>query len=101
MSKLTKLAKGRDCTVMLDGVCNRNPETTVLAHLNDKRLFRCGMGQKVPDWAGAFCCYNCHEVLDGRVTHPHLTYEEVKIAHFEGVMRTQKILVDEEKLWIS
>ena len=33
MSKLRKLARDRECQVRIPGICNHNPETTVLAHL--------------------------------------------------------------------
>ncbi|VEI70653.1 82 prophage-derived uncharacterized protein ybcO [Serratia quinivorans] len=32
MTNLRKEAKGRDCQVRMPGICNFNPETTVLAH---------------------------------------------------------------------
>jgi hypothetical protein len=103
MSKvnLRQEARGRECTGNLLGICNRNPETTILAHLNNRRLFNAGLGMKVPDWAGCFSCSACHDVLDGRATHPHLSYEQVKIAHMEAVFRTQRILFDEGKLCLS
>ncbi len=41
MSKLRKSVRGWDCTVRINGVCNFNPDTTVLAHLNGA-----GMGMK-------------------------------------------------------
>jgi hypothetical protein len=99
--KLTKEAKGRACTVM-SNVCNRNPETTVLAHLNLRSIFRCGMGQKPPDWAGAWACSSCHDLLDGRVSSGECTAGEIENLHLVGMVRTLKILGDEEKLtWIS
>lgn len=33
MSKLRESARGQDCLVRLPGVCNRNPETVVLAQV--------------------------------------------------------------------
>ena len=95
---LRKEAKGRDCTVGIPGVCNRDPATTVLAHVNLRSVFMCGMGGKPPDWAGAHSCSACHDVIDGRVTHPDFTYDEIKAMHLEGVIRTLKILIDEGKL---
>lgn len=50
MSKLTKLARGRDCQVGLP-CCNHNPETTVLAHFRLAGI--CGMGMKPHDILGA------------------------------------------------
>jgi hypothetical protein len=96
---LRKEAKGRPCMVMLD-VCNRNSETTVLAHLNNKRLFRCGMGMKVPDIFGAWACSSCHDVLDGR-QKGHYTEDKLYIEHMEGVFRTQNILLNENKIKIG
>ncbi|MER2105083.1 MAG: nuclease domain-containing protein, partial [Pseudomonas atacamensis] len=31
--KLRASANGQECTVRMPGICNHNPETTVLAHL--------------------------------------------------------------------
>lgn len=47
----------------LPGICNGNPETTVLAHI--RRGFF-GMGVKPPDICGIWCCSDCHDVYDGR-----------------------------------
>ncbi len=32
MANLRKEARGRECQVRIYGICNGNPETTVLAH---------------------------------------------------------------------
>lgn len=69
--------------------CNHNPETVVLAHLGGG-----GMGRKRNDLHGAFCCSSCHDVLDGRVP-THLTVEQRKLAHLEGMVRTQEIWLKE------
>ena len=95
---LRKEAKGRNCQVMIPGICNRNPETVVLAHLNNKRLFKCGMSLKVPDEYGAWACSSCHDAIDGRRFATKFTDDEIKIMHLEGVIRTQLILKDEGKL---
>lgn len=83
MSKLRESARGQDCLVRLPGVCNRNPETVVLAHLGGG-----GMGMKRKNHEGAFCCYNCHQVLDG-AANSQFSPNELKLFHLEGVMRTQ------------
>lgn len=59
---LRKTAKDQDCTLRIPGVCNFDPETTVLAHINclDK-----GVGYKSPDFWGVFACSSCHAALDG------------------------------------
>lgn len=101
---LRKEAKGQQCCVRLPGICNGNNETVVLAHLNNKRLFGMGIGQKVPDMFGSRCCSACHDVIDGR-TRPPLdedgccyTRDEIKIMFYEGVFRTQNILLKEGKI---
>jgi len=63
MSKLTKAAKGQECTVQLYPYCCGNVETTVLAHINSERK---GMGIKSPDYFGVFACAVCHDIIDKR-----------------------------------
>ena len=93
MSKITESARGRSCTVRLIGVCNYNPETTVFAHISGIR-FGHGTGKKTA--LGAFCCSSCHDVLDGRVKRSEgMCADDVKLAHYEGVMETLSILNEE------
>lgn len=96
-SKYTKSAKGKECQVRIPGVCNHNPETVVLAHLNGA-----GMGMKHEDIHGAYACSACHDVIDGRAALPKSicfrridSSIEKKIYHLEGVIRTQKIMIKE------
>ncbi len=91
-SKYTKSAKGRECTVRIPGVCNFDPETTVLAHLNGA-----GMGIKHDDRHAAFCCSACHDVIDGRVQIKLRDYSAcgIKLMHHQGVIRTQQIWIAE------
>jgi Protein of unknown function (DUF1364) len=86
MSAIRKSARGQDCTVRIPGVCNFDPATTVLAHING------GGGMKSGDNEGAYCCHDCHSVVDGRAKSIH-DPNLIKLWHFEGVMRTQKILI--------
>jgi hypothetical protein len=60
-----RAARGRDCTLMLPGVCNRDPATTVLCHSNRLADGK-GMALKAPDTEACFGCSDCHDVLDGR-----------------------------------
>lgn len=58
--KLRDSAKGKACTLRLDG-CLPGNDTVVLAHLP------CGckgMGMKSPDFMAIFSCANCHRQLD-------------------------------------
>lgn len=61
--KLRDSARGQDCTLRLAGICNHNPETTVLAHVPCGQR---GVGLKGPDVIAVFACSACHDVLDGR-----------------------------------
>lgn len=90
--KLRDSARGRDCQVRIPGVCNFNPETTVLAHLNGG-----GMGTKKSDIHSAFTCSSCHDVLDGRVSvkSEGLTKVVIELLHRQGVERTQQLWLDE------
>ena len=88
-SKYTKAARGQECQVRIPGVCNFNPETTVFAHLNGA-----GMGMKKRPIHGAFACSECHAAIDGqRKVHAH-TRQEIKLMHYEGMERTQSLLID-------
>ncbi|MGK8471184.1 DUF1364 domain-containing protein [Stutzerimonas stutzeri] len=92
-AKLTKAARGRDCTVRIPG-CPNNTETTVLAHY--RLAGTCGAGIKPNNLQGAWCCDYCHSVCDGRIKAPEgMTREDIRLAHAEGVMRTIDILVRE------
>lgn len=93
-TKLTKAARGRDCQVRIPGICNGNPETTVLAHY--RMAGTCGVGCKPNDLQGAWACSACHDEIDRRTRH--LSNDEARHAHAEGVMRTQDILIREGKV---
>lgn len=88
MSKLRKSAKGRECTIRIPGVCNFNPETTVLCHLGGG-----GLGMKHPDLLAAFGCSDCHNEVDRRTMVYETDY--VKLCFFEGMIRTQAIFLSE------
>lgn len=89
MSKLRNSAQGRACQVRLPFICNRNNETTVLAHLGGG-----GMGMKRNDLHGAFCCSSCHDIVDGRRTGG-IDRHDVVIAFYEAIIRTQEIWLKE------
>ena len=82
---LRKFAKGQPCMIRVPGVCNRNPETTVLAHYRMAGI--CGTGSKPPDSLGAWSCSACHDAVDGRVKSTWSRCE-LRLMHAEGVFRT-------------
>ncbi|MFN2095142.1 DUF1364 domain-containing protein [Pantoea agglomerans] len=85
---LRKAARGRECTIRIPGVCSFNPETSVLAHYRLSGL--CGTGIKPSDLTGAIGCDNCHAAVDGRLKTEY-SYEELRLMHAEGVLRTLDI----------
>ena len=91
MSKLRKYAKGQPCQVMLPNVCisGGENETTVLAHLPSF-----GVGTKSPDLLAAHCCFQCHQHLDGAVSHD-FDRQWLREQFNEGVIRTiRKLYAD-------
>jgi hypothetical protein len=63
MKKLTaiqKSARGEECALRIPGVCNGNPETTVLCHAP----YPGRSGMRTHDWWAAYGCSSCHAVLD-------------------------------------
>jgi len=87
-TKITRSAKGEECQIRIPEICNFNPETTVLCHLNGG-----GGGMKNPDWMASYGCSDCHDVVDGR--RILTTNTDLILCYFyEGVMRTQKILIE-------
>ncbi len=87
-TKIQESARGKDCTVRVPGVCNFNPETTVLGHLNGG-----GMAVKHSDIFAAYVCSDCHAWLDGGYVKT-ATRNERDLLHLQGVIRTQPILMD-------
>lgn len=87
-----RAARGRDCTLMLLGVCNRDPATTVLCHSNRLADGK-GMGLKAPNSAACFGCSDCHDVLDGRRPLPGwMTRQQLEDAFDHAMVITQKQL---------
>lgn len=86
--KLRDSARGQECTFQIPGVCNENPETTVLCHIPTKETG--GMGMKPDDCTStAFGCSSCHDAIDGRTDN--LEYRASRwFYNFRAVGRTQR-----------
>ena len=67
---LREFARGKPCMVRLVGICNFNPETTVLAHI--RRANIAGAGQKPPDTCAVWACSACHDEIDRRTRNHRL-----------------------------
>ena len=83
--KLRDSARGQDCTLRLVGICNFNPETTVLAHIGRNR----GMGQKCNDTMAVFACSSCHTEID---SVNRFEYGQDKL---DALERTQQYWINE------
>ena len=90
-NKLTRHAKGQDCTVRIYPFCNFNPETTVFAHAPSEDK---GAGIKSPDWWGAYACSTCHDIVDGRMK-VDVPKNDIQSCFIDGVYRTMKIRIEE------
>lgn len=90
MMNLRKLARGQDCQVRIPGICNGNPETTILAHYRLSGL--CGTGMKPPNEIAAWCCSDCHDCVDSR-RKSEFSRDELRLWFAEGVFRTQNELI--------
>lgn len=89
---LRDAARGEDCQIRIPGVCNFDPATTVGCHVRVAGIS--GMGIKAPDLLMAWGCSACHDVVDGRrALPPGILLPQVEIWFYEGVMRTQAILI--------
>jgi hypothetical protein len=93
MSKITKSANGQRCQIRLPGVC-QDSAGVVWCHAIGQAAGK-GIGMKVPDLLGAYGCSSCHDIVDRRRFVKHLTRMEIEHAFYEGVMRSQRILIDD------
>ena len=92
--KLRDSARGQDCTVRIPGVCNFNPETTVLAHLPCGSK---GAGMKGPDIISVFCCSSCHDAIDGRRNDIEIDWKDI----IRAIAETQLIWISKGLLKIT
>lgn len=89
MKTLRDEARGRECQVRIPGVCNRDNDTTVLAHLNGA-----GLARKSDDRHASICCSSCHDLVDSR-RPSYYTNDEIRLMFLDGVIRTQKLWISE------
>ena len=88
VNKYTKSAKGMNCQLRLEG-CMPENESVVFAHLNGA-----GMGLKALPIHGAYLCYNCHDIYDGRKTvDPPYEREFLELEMLRAVINTQRLMI--------
>jgi Protein of unknown function (DUF1364) len=95
MTDLRRYAKGKECMIRLEGICNFDPATTVLAHFRLPGVS--GLGVRASDVCASWACSACHDACDRR-SHMELERDFVRLALLEGVMRTQSELVRQKVL---
>lgn len=91
MSAITESARGQQCQIRLEGICNHDPETTVLAHANGSAAGK-GIGMKAIDVLSAYSCSACHDEYDRRTRKLEKDY--VTLCFWEGHARTLRILAE-------
>ena len=83
---LREFARGQECDLRISGVCSYDTTKVVLCHLPTSNL--AGMGQKMPDEVSCHGCFECHQVIDGRVK-TDLTPVQLDCIKFHAMARTQ------------
>lgn len=86
--KLRHSAKGKQCTLNVAGVCNYDPATVVLCHIQCEGG---SMGAKTDDFSAVFGCYECHHWLDNY----HGPEEDRLFYTRRALVRTWKIWIEE------
>jgi hypothetical protein len=90
-------ARGQCCTLQIPGICNGNPETTVLCHLPSNTH---GIGYKSDDYWAVFGCSSCHDAIDGRIPYDWRPGELNELL-FYGLHRTIAIWIGQDSLIIK
>jgi hypothetical protein len=85
--KLRDSARMQECTLNIAHVCNYNPETTVLCHINTDGGT---MGGKTDDFSAVFGCSDCHTHLD-----------QNKMSTEDELFYTRRALVRTWRRWMS
>ncbi len=88
-NKLSRSARGKQCTARIPGAGNHDPATTVLGHAPFSGKF----GSRKHWWWTAYVCSDCHDLLDDR--NMRLTREEKNLIWFAAVHETQEYFIDE------
>ena len=89
LSKIRKSARDQDCMVRIPNICSFDPDKTVLGHKNGA-----GLALKDSDVIAAYICGDCHSVVDGHI-RSDFTHEEILIMFYEGIFRTQRLLIEQ------
>ncbi len=90
-------ARGQDCTLEIPDVCNHNPETVVLAHVQTEGG---AMGMKAADdFSACFACNDCHDLIDGRA--PNHYVDDLEWYTLRAIMRTHRVWFNDGTLTVN
>lgn len=84
-------ARGELCTLQIAGVCNRNADTTVLAHLPDESN---GMGTKPDDLSACYACSDCHDLIDSRAGRERMAEADFEWHARRAMVRTWRRMIE-------
>ena len=98
LSKIRKSAKLQECQIRIPGICNFDETTTILAHKNGA-----GMALKSADLHAAYSCSSCHDEIDSLQGNrkSEFTDDEILIMFYEGIFRTQLILIEKNLITVK
>lgn len=91
MSALTKLARDKPCLVRLPG-CSGGGADTIGAHYRSVSLGS-GTAFKTNDYMLSWCCFMCHQAVDGVREIEGYDRAAIRLAHAEGCLRTINELI--------
>jgi hypothetical protein len=94
LKKIRDSARDQACTIQSPW-CNGDPEKMVFAHYGEPG--EKGMGLKPDDSSGAYACSDCHDWLDGRVSHSSVDVGDLhdkEYYWFRGMRRTWRLLIE-------
>ncbi len=89
---LRNYARGKQCQIRIPEYCSHDETTVVLCHIRLAGIT--GGGQKSPDILGAHGCHKCHGIADGAHSCK-FSKDEIRLMFYEGVFRTQYLLIKE------
>jgi hypothetical protein len=93
IKKIRDSARGEDCTVNSPW-CNYDSSTVVFAHYGEPG--EKGAGLKPDDTSGVYACSDCHDWLDGRVSHSSVDKNDLHdkcFYWFRAMRRTWALLI--------
>lgn len=91
-------AKGATCSMRVPNVCNRDPATTVSAHIRDESF---GMGVKADDCSSVHACSACHNWLDRGEWIGTMVEADVLRIIIRAMQRTQRDRIERKFMRID